>query len=105
MPAPPKPVARLIEEFSRLPGIGPKTASRLTYFLLRQPEEQARNLAESLVGMKARTRFCSICFNITEDDPCPLCRDEHREAGAICVVEEPLDVLALERKRELKGRS
>jgi recombination protein RecR len=104
MSAIPRPVARLIDEFSRLPGIGPKTASRLTYFLLRQPPEQARGLAEALVEMKERTRFCSVCFNITEDDPCPLCRDEARQAGMICVVEEPLDVLALERTREFKGR-
>ena len=104
MSAVPKPVARLIEEFSRLPGVGSKTASRLTYFLLRQPEEQTRSLSEALVEMKARTRFCSVCYNITEDDPCPLCRDETRQASAICVVEEPLDVLALERTREYKGR-
>lgn len=100
----PAPVQALVDEFSRLPGIGPKTASRLTYFLLRQPEEQTRNLAEALVEMKSRTRFCSACFNITEDDPCPICRDENRETGSICVVEEPLDVLALERTREFKGR-
>jgi recombination protein RecR len=104
MSAVPKPVARLIDEFSRLPGIGPKTASRLTYYLLRQAEEQSRALAEALVEMKARTRFCSVCFNITEDDPCPICRDEARQNGQICVVEEPLDVLALERTREFKGR-
>jgi recombination protein RecR len=104
MSAVPQPVARLIDEFSRLPGVGPKTASRLTYFLLRQPSEQTRALAEALVEMKERTRFCSTCFNITEDDPCPICRDESRQNGAICVVEEPLDVLALERTREFKGR-
>jgi recombination protein RecR len=104
MSAVPQPVARLIDEFSRLPGVGPKTASRLTYFLLRQPTEQTRALAEALVEMKERTRFCSTCFNITEDDPCPICRDESRQNGAICVVEEPLDVLALERTREFKGR-
>jgi recombination protein RecR len=104
MSAIPKTVSRLIDEFSRLPGIGPKTASRLTYYLLRQPEEQSRGLAEALVEMKARTRFCSTCFNITEDDPCPICRDEARQNGAICVVEDPLDVLALERTREFKGR-
>jgi recombination protein RecR len=104
MSAIPKPVARLIEEFSRLPGIGPKTASRLTYYLLRQPQEQSRALAEALVEMKARTRFCSVCFNITEDDPCPICRDESRQNGVICVVEDPLDVIALERTREFKGR-
>lgn len=100
----PRPVARLIEEFSRLPGVGPKTASRLTYYLLRQPEEQSRALAEALVEIKARTRFCSVCYNITEDDPCPICADGTRQTGAICVVEEPLDVLALERTREYKGR-
>jgi recombination protein RecR len=104
MSAVPRPVARLVDEFSRLPGIGPKTASRLTYFLLRQPTEQTRALAEALVEMKERTRFCSICFNITEDDPCPICADASRQNGAICVVEEPLDVLALERTREFKGR-
>ncbi len=104
MSAVPQPVARLIDEFSRLPGVGPKTASRLTYYLLRQPSEQARALAEALIEMKERTRFCSICFNITEGDPCPICRDENRQNGLICVVEEPLDVLALERTREFKGR-
>jgi recombination protein RecR len=104
MSAVPRTVARLIDEFSRLPGIGPKSASRLTYFLLRQPAEQTRALAEALVDMKERTRFCSVCFNITEDDPCPLCSDAGRDAAAICVVEEPLDVLALERTREFKGR-
>jgi recombination protein RecR len=104
MSAVPRPVARLIDEFSRLPGIGPKSASRLTYYLLRQPSEQARALAEALVEMKERTRFCSVCFNITEDDPCPICSDEGRNAALICVVEEPLDVLALERTREFKGR-
>jgi len=104
MSAVPQTVARLIDEFSRLPGVGPKTASRLTYFLLRQPPEQSRALAEALIEMKERTRFCSICYNITEDDPCPICHDENRQTGAICVVEEPLDVLALERTREFKGR-
>lgn len=97
------PVARLIEEFSRLPGIGPKTAQRLTYFLLRAPTEQSRSLAEALVRMKERTFFCSICFNMTEVDPCALCEDQRRDRSTICVVEEPLDVLALERTRYFKG--
>lgn len=102
--AAPESVTHLIEELSRLPGIGPKTASRLTYYLLRAPDEQVASLAEALHDLKARTRFCSICFNITEADPCPICNDEERDAGTICVVEEPLDVLAIERTREYRGR-
>jgi recombination protein RecR len=97
------PVARLIEEFSRLPGIGPKTAQRLTFFLLRAPREQSVALAEAIRQLKERTRICSTCFNIAEDDPCPICRDEQRDRSLICVVEEPLDVLAIERTREFKG--
>lgn len=107
MPPPsaiPRPVQALIDELSRLPGIGPKSASRLTYFLLRQPPEQSKSLADALVEMKEHTRFCSICFNMTEADPCPLCQDEQREATSICVVEEPLDVIAIERTRAFKGR-
>ncbi|HLF02112.1 MAG TPA: recombination mediator RecR [Anaerolineales bacterium] len=107
MPPPspiPRPVQTLIDEFSRLPGIGPKSASRLTYFLLRQPAEQSRALAEALAQLKERTRFCSICFNMTEADPCDLCRDDSREAGRLCVVESPLDVIAVERTRAFKGK-
>ncbi|MBI5081069.1 MAG: recombination protein RecR [Chloroflexi bacterium] len=100
----PRPVQTLIDELSRLPGIGPKTASRLTYFLLRQPLEQSKSLAEALVEMKERTRFCSICFNMTENDPCPVCSDEAREASVLCVLEEPLDVIAIEKTRVFKGR-
>lgn len=100
----PESVTRLIDEFSRLPGIGPKTASRLTYYLLRSPDEQAESLAQALHELKARTRFCSICFNITEADPCPICSDTERDAATLCVVEEPLDVLAIERTREYRGR-
>jgi len=107
MPPPspiPRPVQALIDELSRLPGIGPKSASRLTYFLLRQPPEQSKSLADALTELKERTRFCSICFNMTEDDPCPLCQDEQRETGVLCVVEAPLDVIAIERTRAFKGR-
>ena len=100
----PRPVQILIDELSRLPGIGPKTASRLTYFLLRQPPEQSKSLADALVEMKERTRFCSICFNMTENDPCPVCSDEAREASVLCVLEEPLDVIAIEKTRVFKGR-
>jgi len=97
MRAIPDPVSRLIDEFSRLPGVGPKTASRLTFYLLRSPEEQALALAEALKQLGERITLCSICFNITEDDPCPVCSDESRDRSSICVVEEPLDVLAIER--------
>ena len=102
--ATPKPVQRLIDEFSRLPGIGPKSASRLTYFLLRGDGQQPRDLAQALTELKERTRFCSVCFNITEADPCPVCSDSSRRNGMICVVEEPLDVLAIERTGQFKGR-
>jgi recombination protein RecR len=104
--ATPKAVQRLIDEFSRLPGIGPKSASRLTYFLLRGDGQQPRDLAAALVELKERTRWCSVCFNITDsaNDPCPVCADPARQMGVICVVEEPLDVLAIERTREFKGR-
>jgi len=102
--ATPAAVQKLIDEFSRLPGIGPKSASRLTYFLLRGDGRQTHDLAEALIELKERTRFCSTCFNITESDPCPVCLDSTRTVGLICVVEEPLDVLAIERTREFKGR-
>ncbi len=102
--ATPKAVQNLIDQFARLPGIGPKSASRLTYFLLRGDGEQPRDLAQALQELKERTRFCSTCFNITEADPCPVCADPARDNGMLCVVEEPLDVLAIERTREYKGR-
>ena len=98
-----EPVSRLIDELSRLPGIGPKSASRLTFYLLRAPREQAFGLAEAILEVKDRIILCSRCFNITETDPCNLCSDETRDRSAICVVEEPLDVLALERTGEYRG--
>ncbi|HLH72994.1 MAG TPA: recombination mediator RecR [Chloroflexota bacterium] len=98
-----EPIARLIEEFNKLPGIGPKTAQRLTYYLLRAPVEQSRALAEALIRMKERTVLCSECLNITDESPCALCRNPERDRRIICVVEEPLDVLALERTRTFKG--
>jgi recombination protein RecR len=96
------PVGRLIEEFNKLPGIGPKTAQRLTFYLLRMPADDARSLAEAIVEVKERVGFCSVCFNITEDDPCWVCRGQ-RDKAMICVVEEPLDVLAIERTGFYKG--
>ena len=98
-----EPVARLIDEFSRLPGIGPKTASRLVFYLLRAPEDQAQSLADALRELRERITFCSVCFNITESDPCAVCIDEGRDRSVICVVEEPLDVIAIERTRDYHG--
>ena len=98
-----QPVARLIEELHKLPGIGPKSAQRLAYFLLRTSEEEARALAEAIVAVKEKITFCSICQNITECTPCPICQDEGRDHTKICVVEEPMDVLALERTRGYHG--
>lgn len=99
------PVERLINELSRLPGIGPKTASRLTFYLLRQPREraQALALAEALQDLQEKVVFCDRCFNIAESSPCAVCRDEGRDQSIICVVEEPLDVHAIERTREYGG--
>jgi recombination protein RecR len=98
-----KPVARLIEEFSRLPGIGPKTASRLTFYLLRAPEEQALALAEALRNLKEQVVYCQECYNIADSSPCAICSDPERDHSIICVVEEPLDVMALERTHSYKG--
>jgi recombination protein RecR len=99
----PEPVSRLIDAFSALPGVGPKTASRLTYFLLRAPDKLSQDLSEALRDLKARTRLCSVCYNITVDDPCPICADERRDKRTIAVVEEPLDALALERIGVFQG--
>lgn len=98
-----EPVARLIEQFSKLPGIGPKTAQRLTFYLLRGPREDAEGLAEAILWMKEKVGFCSVCFNISENPKCAVCESESRDRGLICVVEEPLDVLALERTGEYRG--
>ncbi len=98
-----EPVARLIEAFSRLPGIGPKTAQRLTFHLLRAPDADARQLAAALVAVRDEVVFCDRCFNISDAPLCPLCRDPARDGRRLCVVEEPLDVLALERTGEFKG--
>jgi recombination protein RecR len=99
----PEPVTRLVEAFAQLPGIGPKTASRLTFYLLRRPAEQAEGLASALRDLKQKIVFCSTCFNITEENPCTICQDEGRDRSILCVVEEPLDVLAIDRTGEYRG--
>ena len=103
MAATPKAVSRLVDAFSRLPGIGPKTASRLTYYLLRAGQKDAQALANALLELHEQTIICSICCNISEQDPCAICADAARERDVICVVEEPLDVLAVENTGRYKG--
>jgi recombination protein RecR len=98
-----EPVARLIDELNKLPGIGPKSAARLAFYLLKSPREQTQALAEAIIEMKERIVFCSVCFNITEQDPCAICEDSGRDRTKICVVEEPLDVIAIERTNDFKG--
>ena len=97
------PVARLIEQFHKLPGIGPKSAQRLAYYLVRMPAVEAEALAEAVLSVKERTTFCSQCQNITEHDPCSVCADVRRDQTRICVVQEPLDVLAMERTGVYNG--
>jgi len=99
----PASVTQLIETFSELPGIGPKTASRLAFYLLRGKSELALRLAESLQAMVENTKFCSTCYNVTEQDPCPICSDPLRDRSVICVVEEPMDLLALEQTEKYRG--
>jgi recombination protein RecR len=96
-------LARLIDEFHKLPGIGPKSAQRLAYFLLRMPAVDAQALASAIMEVKERVTLCSICQNVTEVDPCRVCSDDRRDRATICVVEEPLDILALERSHSYQG--
>lgn len=100
----PEPVARLIDALQRLPGIGPKTAQRLTFFLLKRPAEEVRELSESLVAVKDRIVYCQTCFNVTDKDPCRICADPARDARLLCIVEEPNDLMAMERTGEYRGR-
>lgn len=93
----------LIEEFASLPGIGRKTAQRLALHILKQPREEIVQMAKALINVKDKIRYCSQCWNITEVDPCPVCASPKRERGSICVVEEPNDVMAIERTNEFKG--
>jgi recombination protein RecR len=96
-------VSRLIQEFNKLPSIGPKSAQRLAYYLLRAPQEQAKLLADAILSVKQETRLCSICFNITDSDPCPICRNEQRDRTKVCIVEQPQDILALEHTKTYNG--
>lgn len=98
-----RPVANLIELLARLPGIGPKTASRLTFYLLREPSGLAALLGEALSALSSSTVLCEACFNVTESSPCPICADGARDQGVVCVVEEPMDVLAVERTGAFRG--
>jgi recombination protein RecR len=100
----PGPLARLIDELSKMPTVGPKTAQRLAFHILRLSSEEARALADAIVDVKAQMRHCSTCFTITDVDPCAICADPARNAEVLCVVEDPRDVLALERTREFRGR-
>lgn len=96
-------ISRLVEEFSKLPGIGPKSAQRITFHLLRSHEEHSRALAEALLMLKQRITLCSSCCNVTESDPCPICRNSQRDATEVCIVEQPQDILALEHTGVYKG--
>jgi recombination protein RecR len=97
-------LARMIEELGRMPGIGPKTAQRLAFYLLRQERAAVERLAQTLVEAKDRIRYCSVCFSLCEEELCPICRDPRRDATQLCVVEEPNDVFSLERARVFRGR-
>jgi recombination protein RecR len=97
-------VQDLIDELGRLPGVGPKSAQRIAFHLLQADEVDVRRLADVLIEVKARVKFCSICFNVSEDDQCRICRDPRRDQTILCVVEEYKDVVAIERTREFKGR-
>ncbi len=97
------PVARLIEEFHKLPGVGPKSAQRLTYYMLRMPAAEARSLAEAILEVKERITFCSVCQNVTDVNPCRICASDRRDRTMICIVEEALDILAVERSGSYEG--
>ena len=96
-------INRLIQELNKLPGIGPKSAQRLAYYLMRAPQEQAIQLAEAILSIKQQIRLCSTCFNVTDSDPCVICRNEQRNRSQVCVVEQPQDILAIEHTGVYKG--
>lgn len=97
------PIGRLVEQFRRLPGIGPKSAARLAYHVLKMDKSQVTALAQAIVEAKERVGYCSVCFDLTDTDPCQICRSEGRDQSVVCVVEDPKDVAAMERTREFKG--
>jgi recombination protein RecR len=99
-----KPVQVLIDELGRLPGIGPKSAQRIAFHLLKMPTEDAARLADAITEAKARVRFCERCFNVADDTLCPICNDDSRDTSVVCVVEESRDIVAIERTGEFKGR-
>lgn len=99
-----EPVAKLITELAKLPGVGPKTAQRLAFHLIAAEEAEARRLAEAIIKVKEEIKYCSQCYNITQEDPCRLCQDTSRDSGVLCVVEQPKDIVALEKTREYRGR-
>lgn len=103
LPSTAEPIQKLVQEFSRLPGIGPKSAQRLAFHLLRAPEEQARLLAEAILSMKQQTTLCSVCFNVTDSAPCLICRNVERDQTKVCIVEQPQDILAIEHTHVYKG--
>ena len=98
------PVAALINEFSKLPTVGPKTAARLVFYILNRPRNEAQSLAEAILNVKDHVRFCSVCYSLTENDPCELCTDDRRDASIVCVVAEAKDVYAIERTGAYRGR-
>lgn len=98
------PLARLIEALTKLPTIGPKTAQRLAYHILRLAPQDASGLAQAILDARSLTRYCSVCWNLTDVDPCAICSNPQRTTGVICVVEDPRDVVAMERTREVKGK-
>jgi recombination protein RecR len=98
------PIQRLVQQLARLPGLGEKTATRLAFHMLRAPKQQVRDLAQALVDAVDRVRLCSVCANVTEDDPCGLCTDTRRDADLVCVVASPSDLIAIERGGHYRGR-
>lgn len=100
----PEPIQELVQELAKLPGVGPKTAQRLAFFLLNMPKGEAELLASAIVNARSRIRYCSECFNFTDSDPCSICRNASRDVAWIMVVEHPKDVVAMEKTREFKGR-
>jgi len=104
MPLYAKPIDHLIEALTRLPGIGKKTASRLAFYILRSSPIEAQELARAILDVKEKIRLCSLCFNLTDEDPCGICQDEHRIQETLCIVEGPNDLMAIENTGEYKGR-